>query len=90
MGELRIRELEWIAGEKKTKATYRESGCVFNVDLSKVYFSPRLSFERMRIAKQVNADEVIINMFAGVARATLHRIFQPFCLPEIKLHRTLY
>lgn len=65
-GELRTRELEWVAGEKKTETTYRESGCVFDVNLSKVYFSPRLSFERMRIAHQVKAGEVVVNMFAGV------------------------
>lgn len=65
-GELRTRRLEWVAGENKTEATYRESGCSFRVDLSEVYFSPRLSFERMRIARLVRGGEVVVNMFAGV------------------------
>jgi len=65
-GELRLRSLEWISGENKTETIHRESGCIFKVDLERCYFSPRLSYERMRIAKQVNPSEVIVNMFAGV------------------------
>ncbi len=65
-GEYRVRDLEHLAGEKKTVTTHREHGCVFEVDLSKVYFSPRLSTERLRIAQLVSAGEVVVNMFAGV------------------------
>lgn len=64
--DLRLRKLEWIAGEKKTEATYREHGCVLKVDLERCYFSPRLSYERMRISKHVQPNEVIVNMFSGV------------------------
>ena len=39
---------------------------LFFADVSKCYFSPRLFYERMRIAKQVGNAEVIVNMFAGV------------------------
>jgi tRNA (guanine37-N1)-methyltransferase len=65
-GDYRIRYLEYISGENKTTTVYREYNCLFNVDLSKVYFSPRLSSERYRIAKKVVPNEVIINMFAGI------------------------
>ncbi|MEM2439972.1 MAG: class I SAM-dependent methyltransferase family protein, partial [Candidatus Bathyarchaeia archaeon] len=65
-GEFRLRKLECIAGEDKTRAVHRESGCVFAVDLKNCYFSPRLSYERMRIAKLVKDGETIVNMFAGV------------------------
>lgn len=65
-GEFRLRDLEHVAGEKKTVTTYREHGCVFTVDLANCYFSPRLSHERMRIARLVAAREVVVNMFAGV------------------------
>jgi len=65
-GKLRLRKLEHILGEKKTWTRYREFGCIFEVDLSQVFFSPRLSYERMRIAELVNNDEVCVNMFAGV------------------------
>ena len=65
-GEFRTRELEVIAGEQKTETFYREAGCVFNVDLAKAYFSPRLATERLRIAKLVRPGEVVTNLFAGV------------------------
>jgi tRNA (guanine37-N1)-methyltransferase len=65
-GEFRTRKLEWMAGENKTKTLHREHKCLLSVDLAEVYFSSRLQFERMRIAKLVNPQEVIVNMFAGV------------------------
>jgi tRNA (guanine37-N1)-methyltransferase len=65
-GNFRIRELEYLAGENKTETEYRENGCRFKVDVAKVYFSPRLSTERLRVAMMVRDGEVITNMFAGV------------------------
>jgi len=49
-GTLRLRGLEWISGEKKTTTIHREFGCAYKIDLTKAYFSPRLSHERNRIA----------------------------------------
>jgi len=65
-GDFRLRKLEYIAGENKTKTVHRESGCIFAVDLASCYFSPRLFYERMRIAKLVRDGETVVNMFAGV------------------------
>ena len=65
-GDFRLRNLEFILGKKTTQACYREHGCVYKTDLQKTYFSPRLSFERLRIAKLVKKAETIVNMFAGV------------------------
>jgi tRNA (guanine37-N1)-methyltransferase len=65
-GDYRIRSLEFIAGEYNTVTEYREHGCRFRVDIQNTYFSPRLSTERLRIAKLVSENEVIANMFAGV------------------------
>ncbi|MCS7385244.1 MAG: class I SAM-dependent methyltransferase family protein [archaeon GB-1867-005] len=62
----RLMELEWLAGEKRFETTYREHGCIFKVDLRKTFFTPRLSGERIRIAKKVKDGEVIVNMFAGI------------------------
>lgn len=62
----KVRGLEWLAGRVGTETRHRESGCDFMVDISKVYFSPRLSYERMRVAKEVRGGEVVVNMFAGV------------------------
>ncbi|MEM2987456.1 MAG: class I SAM-dependent methyltransferase family protein [Candidatus Bathyarchaeia archaeon] len=65
-GNYRLRKLEHVAGEKRTTTIHRESGCLFSVDVNKCYFSPRLFYERMRIAKLVGDGETIVNMFAGV------------------------
>jgi tRNA (guanine37-N1)-methyltransferase len=65
-GEFRVRRLEYVAGERKTCTVHRESGCLFSVDVEKCYFSPRLSYERMRVARLVEDGETVVNMFAGV------------------------
>jgi tRNA (guanine37-N1)-methyltransferase len=66
-GELRTRDLEVIAGEKCTKTIYKEYGLKFEVDVSKTYFSPRLATERKRVADLVKPDEIVVDMFAGIA-----------------------
>jgi tRNA (guanine37-N1)-methyltransferase len=65
-GDYRLRQLEFLLGERKTETIHREHGCRFKIDLEKAYFSPRLSYERTRVAKLVQPGEVILNMFAGV------------------------
>lgn len=65
-GNLRLRRLAYVAGENKTNTIHREFNCLFAVDVEKCYFSPRLSHERMRVAKMVEPNETVINMFAGV------------------------
>jgi len=65
-GDFRLRGLEFVLGERKTETLHREHGCIFKVDLEKCYFSPRLYYERMRISRQVQPGEVVLNMFAGV------------------------
>ena len=65
-GDFRIRDLELLAGENKTQTEYKEFGCRFLVDVEKVFFSPRLSTERNRIADLVKDGETIINMFGGI------------------------
>lgn len=66
-GELRIRELEPIAGTGTTETRHRESGVTMLTDPAKVYFNPRLATERMHVASVVKDGETIIDMFAGVA-----------------------
>lgn len=65
-GEFRLRKLSHIAGENRTTTIHKESACMFHVDVENCYFSPRLLHERKRIAGQVSAGEVVVNMFAGV------------------------
>lgn len=65
-GDYRIRDLEILAGVDKTETEYKEFGCRFIVDVEKVFFSPRLSTERDRIAQIIQDNEIVINMFGGV------------------------
>jgi len=66
-GDLRVRELTRIAGIGGSETIHKEFGVRLMTDPSKVYFNPRLSMERSRIASEVKDGEVIIDMFAGVA-----------------------
>jgi tRNA (guanine37-N1)-methyltransferase len=65
-GVFRTRTLEYVAGKRRTETLHREYGCVFKVDLAEAYFSPRLSYERMRVGTLVGQGETVVNMFAGV------------------------
>jgi len=62
----RLRDLRVIAGSGNTETTHREFGSVFRVDVTKAYFSPRLSYEHRRVASQVQDNETVIDLFAGV------------------------
>lgn len=82
-GEYRVRRFGFLAGEKRTETTYVEHGVRMRLDLSKVYFSPRLSHERKRVAEKARPGENVLVLFAGVG---------PFALvvakkqPEAKVH----
>lgn len=65
-GEYRTRSVSILAGEKRTRTLYRENKCRYLIDLSRVYFTPRLSTERARIADKINDGEIVVDMFAGV------------------------
>ncbi|HIE31928.1 MAG TPA: class I SAM-dependent methyltransferase family protein [Methanosarcinales archaeon] len=65
-GEFRVRDFRVIAGKPDTETVHKEYGCRYEVDLARVYFTPRLATERKRIADQVREDDVVVDMFAGV------------------------
>ncbi len=65
-GAFRIQKVKIIAGKKNLVATYKESGVVLKVPLGKVFFSPRLGSERLRIAKEIKKGEIIGCWFSGV------------------------
>jgi tRNA (guanine37-N1)-methyltransferase len=65
-GTYRLRKYENIAGLSKTETIHKENGCKYHLDINKVYFSPRLSYEHDRVASNVNKKEIIIDMFSGV------------------------
>ncbi|WIM45226.1 class I SAM-dependent methyltransferase family protein [Methanosarcina mazei] len=66
IGEFRVREFEVIAGEHRTETIHREYGCRYKVDLSRAYFTPRLSTERSRILSWIKEGDTVVDMFAGV------------------------
>lgn len=66
-GEYRIRNIKLIAGKKSLITKHKEFGLTFDVDVKNTYFSPRLASERKRIVDMVNSDEIIVDMFTGVA-----------------------
>jgi tRNA (guanine37-N1)-methyltransferase len=67
-GKLRVRKLTAIAGEGGFVTEHREGGLRFTVDLSRVYFSPRLAFERERVVElaREEGDRTVLDMFSGV------------------------
>ncbi|MEM2904648.1 MAG: class I SAM-dependent methyltransferase family protein [Candidatus Bathyarchaeia archaeon] len=65
-GAFRLRGYEVVAGEKRTTTVHRENGCIFHLDLAKVYFTPRLSFEHQRVAASVKESETVADLFSGV------------------------
>lgn len=70
-GEFRVRPVRVIAGEQRTTTVYREHGCSYELDLARVYFSPRLATERARVASLVHPGETVMGMFAGVGPFTI-------------------
>ncbi|MEM4301905.1 MAG: class I SAM-dependent methyltransferase family protein [Candidatus Caldarchaeum sp.] len=65
-GVERVASFRVLAGDGVTETVYRESGCVYKLDVARVFFSPRLSTERLRVAAQVGENESVLDMFAGV------------------------
>jgi tRNA (guanine37-N1)-methyltransferase len=64
-GEFRTRRLTHLRGTNKTHTVYREHGLSYELDLSLVYFTPRLATERRRLAEKIKGG-VVVDMFAGV------------------------
>jgi len=76
-GTYRLREFTIIAGEPRTETIHKEYGCQYYIDISKVYFSPRLSNEHNRVANLVEEGETVADLFAGVG---------PFAIQIAKNH----
>jgi len=65
-GTFREPQISVIAGDKCTVVTHFENGCYYNLDIKKIMFAKGNLSERVRIAKQVRHDEIIVDMFAGL------------------------
>ena len=64
-GRFRTPKLKIIAGEKRKETICKENSVLIKLDVEKVYFSPRMSSERKRIASLVKPNESVLVMFSG-------------------------
>ncbi|MCE4619741.1 MAG: class I SAM-dependent methyltransferase family protein [Desulfurococcales archaeon] len=64
-GAYKTREYIHLAGEERSDTIYVEHGCKFHVDIRKVFITPRLNYEHLRVARLVGRGETVTNMFAG-------------------------
>lgn len=70
-GERRVASFEMLAG-CGTVTRHREFGFAYKLDVARVFFNPRLAYERMRVASKTRDGERTIVPFAGVG---------PFAIP---------
>jgi len=70
-GEGRTASYEILAGDT-TVTLHHEFGFSYRLDVSRVFFNTRLSYERMRVTDQVECGESILVPFCGVG---------PFAIP---------
>ncbi|MDQ1275014.1 MAG: tRNA (guanine37-N1)-methyltransferase, partial [Euryarchaeota archaeon] len=71
-GERRVAHFELLSGDS-AETIHRENGYTYRMDVRKVFFNPRLYWERARVASKVLQGESILIPFAGVG---------PFVLPS--------
>ena len=65
-GTFRTQKMSYLAGKKTLETLHRESGIAAKLDISKVYFSPRLAEERKRVYSLVKPGERVLVMFSGM------------------------
>jgi len=70
-GKYRVEKTKWLAGVKDPVVIYTEWGCKFVVDPGKVFFNPRLSTERQRVASYVKKGQSVCVFFSGVGPYTV-------------------
>lgn len=70
-GPLRLRGLERLAGEERTRTLHSEFGARFHVDVRAAYFSPRLANEHHRVAEAVRPGECFVDATCGVGPFTI-------------------
>ncbi len=90
-GAFRIRDYSIIWGEKRLETLHRENGVEIKVDLSKVFFNPRMKGERYRLAQLVKDGERILIPFAGVLPyALVIARYRKVRITAVELNREAY
>ena len=64
-GERRVAHFELLSGNS-AETIHRENGYTYRMDVRKVFFNPRLYWERARVASKVLPGESVLIPFAGV------------------------
>lgn len=64
-GERRVAHFELLSGDS-AETIHRENGYAYRMDVRKVFFNPRLYWERARVASKVLPGESVLIPFAGV------------------------
>ncbi|MBS3159667.1 methyltransferase domain-containing protein [Candidatus Woesearchaeota archaeon] len=64
-GPYRLQTYKILAGENTLETIHKENKIQVKIKIDNVYFSPRLSTERLRIAGLVKENEEILVMFSG-------------------------
>lgn len=65
-GRLRKRKLRILAGHKALTTIHKENNCLMKLNIESCYFSPRLSNERLEIARKIKGKKKVLVMFAGI------------------------
>jgi len=65
-GKFRTREYVHLAGKKSTVTRHKEYGLTYEMDLKKMFFTPRMANERNRVSQLVENGDIIIDMFCGI------------------------
>ena len=88
-GRLRIFKTRHLAGKKTKDVLYKENNCLFKFNIDRTYFSPRLSNERLEIAKKIKRKDNVLVMFAGVApfSIVIAKIAKPKIVYSVELNR---
>jgi tRNA wybutosine-synthesizing protein 2 len=71
VGRFSAHDTRVIAGEGDTETIHTEDGTRYAIDLSEMRFSPGNAPERSEMATQVEDDERVFDMFAGIGHFTL-------------------
>ncbi len=92
-GDFRLRGgLVHLAGERRTVTIYREHGCSFKVDIARVFVTPRLNYEHLRVARLVRPGEAVLNMFAGagILSIVIAKLAKPSIVYSIDINPAAY
>ncbi len=64
--EFRQPKVEYLSGENHLEVDHHEHGCIFRFDVSKLMWSMGNMNERKRMYEMVQANEVVVDFFAGI------------------------